>query len=39
MRLVISDKHMRNSTIEMKGRQEADARVVQASEVVSLLSH
>ena len=38
VRLVISDKHMRNNTIEMKGREELDARVVNVSEVVDLLS-
>jgi prolyl-tRNA synthetase len=38
VRLVISEKHMRNNTVEMKGRTEADARVVTPSEVVDLLS-
>ncbi|QQR82731.1 prolyl-tRNA synthetase [Candidatus Campbellbacteria bacterium] len=37
MRLVISEKHMHNNTVEMKGRTEADARVVNASEICSLL--
>lgn len=38
VRLVISEKHMRNTTVEIKGRTESDARVVNAAEVVSLLS-